>query len=170
MLGICNGFQVLIKLGLVPYGEIRVPSESAPTLTYNNIGRHQAKIARTRISSNKSPWLAQTNVGDIHNIAISHGEGKFVASEDVMRELIANGQVATQYVDFNNEATYDIEFNPNGSFYAVEGITSADGRVFGKMGHSERIGEEVYKNIIGEKTKRYLNLELNILDKALMFN
>ncbi|EGT3638459.1 TPA: phosphoribosylformylglycinamidine synthase [Clostridioides difficile] len=154
MLGICNGFQVLIKLGLVPYGEIRVPSESAPTLTYNNIGRHQAKIARTRISSNKSPWLAQTNVGDIHNIAISHGEGKFVASEDVMRELIANGQVATQYVDFNNEATYDIEFNPNGSFYAVEGITSADGRVFGKMGHSERIGEEVYKNIIGEKEQK----------------
>lgn len=154
MLGICNGFQVLIKLGLVPYGEIRVPSESALTLTYNNIGRHQAKIARTRISSNKSPWLAQTNVGDIHNIAISHGEGKFVASEDVMRELIANGQVATQYVDFNNEATYDIEFNPNGSFYAVEGITSADGRVFGKMGHSERIGEEVYKNIIGEKDQK----------------
>lgn len=154
MLGICNGFQVLIKLGLVPYGEIRVPSESAPTLTYNNIGRHQAKIARTRISSNKSPWLAQTNVGDIHNIAISHGEGKFVASEDVMRELIANGQVATQYVDFNNEATYDIEFNPNGSFYAVEGITSADGRVFGKMVHSERIGEEVYKNIIGEKDQK----------------
>ncbi|MCJ0427948.1 phosphoribosylformylglycinamidine synthase [Clostridioides difficile] len=154
MLGICNGFQVLIKLGLVPYGEIRVPSESAPTLTYNNIGRHQAKIARTRISSNKSPWLAQTNVGDIHNIAISHGEGKFVASEDVMRELIANGQVATQYVDFNNEATYDIEFNPNGSFYAVEGITSVDGRVFGKMGHSERIGEEVYKNIIGEKEQK----------------
>lgn len=154
MLGICNGFQVLIKLGLVPYGEIRVPSESAPTLTYNNIGRHQAKIARTRISSNKSPWLAQTNVGDIHNIAISHGEGKFVASEDVMRELIANGQVATQYVDFNNEATYDNEFNPNGSFYAVEGITSADGRVFGKMGHSERIGEEVFKNIIGEKDQK----------------
>ncbi|MGO0986840.1 phosphoribosylformylglycinamidine synthase [Clostridioides difficile] len=154
MLGICNGFQVLIKLGLVPYGEIRVPSESAPTLTYNNIGRHQAKIARTRISSNKSPWLAQTNVGDIHNIAISHGEGKFVASEDVMRELIANGQVATQYVDFNNEATYDIDFNPNGSFYAVEGITSADGRVFGKMGHSERIGEEVFKNIIGEKDQK----------------
>ncbi|CZR75752.1 Phosphoribosylformylglycinamidine synthase [Clostridioides difficile] len=154
MLGICNGFQVLIKLGLVPYGEIRVPSESAPTLTYNNIGRHQAKIARTRISSNKSPWLAQTNVGDIHNIAISHGEGKFVASEDVMRELIANGQVATQYVDFNNEATYDIEFNPNGSFYAVEGITSVDGRVFGKMGHSERIGEEVFKNIIGEKDQK----------------
>ncbi|NMS89708.1 phosphoribosylformylglycinamidine synthase [Clostridioides difficile] len=154
MLGICNGFQVLIKLGLVPYGEIRVQSENAPTLTYNNIGRHQAKIARTRISSNKSPWLAQTNVGDIHNIAVSHGEGKFVASEEVMRELIANGQVATQYVDFNNEATYDIEFNPNGSFYAVEGITSADGRVFGKMGHSERIGEEVYKNIIGEKDQK----------------
>ncbi|MDB3085910.1 phosphoribosylformylglycinamidine synthase [Clostridioides difficile] len=154
MLGICNGFQVLIKLGLVPYGEIRVQSENAPTLTYNNIGRHQAKIARTRISSNKSPWLAQTNVGDIHNIAVSHGEGKFVASEEVMRELIANGQVATQYVDFNDEATYDIEFNPNGSFYAVEGITSVDGRVFGKMGHSERIGEAVYKNIIGEKDQK----------------
>ncbi|KPI55030.1 phosphoribosylformylglycinamidine synthase [Clostridioides difficile] len=154
MLGICNGFQVLIKLGLVPYGEIRVQSENAPTLTYNNIGRHQAKIARTRISSNKSPWLAQTNVGDIHNIAVSHGEGKFVASEEIMRELIANGQVATQYVDFNNEATYDIEFNPNGSFYAVEGITSVDGRVFGKMGHSERIGEAVYKNIIGEKDQK----------------
>ncbi|MER0285065.1 phosphoribosylformylglycinamidine synthase [Clostridioides difficile] len=154
MLGICNGFQVLIKLGLVPYGEIRVQSENAPTLTYNNIGRHQAKIARTRISSNKSPWLAQTNVGDIHNIAVSHGEGKFVASEEVMRELIANGQVATQYVDFNNEATYNIEFNPNGSFYAVEGITSVDGRVFGKMGHSERIGEAVYKNIIGEKDQK----------------
>ena len=154
MLGICNGFQVLIKLGLVPYGEIRVPSESAPTLTYNNIGRHQAKIARTRISSNKSPWLAQTNVGDIHNVAISHGEGRFVAPEKLIKELIKNGQVATQYVDFNNEATYDIEFNPNGSFYAVEGITSADGRVFGKMGHSERIGEEVYKNIIGEKDQK----------------
>ena len=115
MLGICNGFQALIKLGLVPYGEIRETKEDAPTLTYNNIGRHQAKIVRTRISSNKSPWLAGTEVGDIHSIAISHGEGRFVANEEVIKQLIANGQVATQYVDFDNNPTYDIEFNPNGS-------------------------------------------------------
>ncbi|MEG0843506.1 MAG: phosphoribosylformylglycinamidine synthase [Romboutsia sp.] len=154
MLGICNGFQALIKLGLVPYGEIRAPHENAPTLTYNNIGRHQSKIVKTRISSNKSPWLAGTEVGDVHSIAVSHGEGKFVASEDVMKSLIANGQIATQYVDFNNEATYDIDFNPNGSFYGVEGITSIDGRVFGKMGHSERKGDYVLKNIIGEKDQK----------------
>ena len=115
MLGICNGFQALIKLGLVPYGEIRKPSVDAPTLTYNNIGRHQAKIVQTRIASNKSPWLANTSVGDIHSIAISHGEGKFVANEETMRHLIENGQIATQYVDFNGNATYDIDFNPNGS-------------------------------------------------------
>lgn len=154
MLGICNGFQALIKLGLVPFGEIRDIDENAPTLTYNNIGRHQAKIVRTRIASNKSPWLAQTEVGDIHSIPISHGEGKFVASDEVMKQLIANGQIATQYVDFNGEATYDIEFNPNGSTFAVEGITSLDGRVFGKMGHSERIGENVIKNILGEKDQK----------------
>ncbi|MGX4598258.1 phosphoribosylformylglycinamidine synthase [Faecalimicrobium sp. JNUCC 81] len=154
MLGICNGFQALIKLGLLPYGEIREADENAPTLTYNNIGRHQSKIVRTKISSNKSPWLANTEVGDIHNIAISHGEGRFVASEEVMRSLIESGQIATQYVDFENKATYDIEFNPNGSFYGVEGITSLDGRIFGKMGHSERIGENVMKNIIGEKDQK----------------
>ncbi|MGL6105851.1 phosphoribosylformylglycinamidine synthase, partial [Romboutsia sp.] len=130
MLGICNGFQALIKLGLVPYGEIRETCVDAPTLTYNNIGRHQAKMIQTRIASNKSPWLYGTEVGDVHSVAVSHGEGKFVASEEVMRELIANGQVATQYVDFNGDATYDIDFNPNGSTYAVEGITSLDGRVF----------------------------------------
>lgn len=151
MIGICNGFQALIKLGLVPYGEIMTPSDHMPTLTYNNIGRHQAKMVRTRVASNKSPWLAATNVGDVHSIAISHGEGKFVASEEVMKSLIENGQIATQYVDFDGNATYDIDFNPNGSYYAVEGITSADGRVLGKMGHSERIGENVVKNIVGAK-------------------
>ena len=154
MLGICNGFQALIKLGLLPYGEIREIDENAPTLTYNNIGRHQSKIVRTKISSNKSPWLANTEIGDIHNIAVSHGEGRFVANEEVMRSLIENGQIATQYVDFENKATYDIEFNPNGSFYGVEGITSLDGRIFGKMGHSERLGENVMKNIIGEKDQK----------------
>ena len=151
MIGICNGFQALIKLGLVPYGEIMTPSDHMPTLTYNNIGRHQAKMVRTRVASNKSPWLAGTKVGDVHSIAISHGEGKFVASEEVMKSLIENGQIATQYVDFDGNATYDIDFNPNGSYYAVEGITSADGRVLGKMGHSERIGENVVKNIVGAK-------------------
>src|SRR5699024_8717664 len=161
MLGICNGFQALIKLGLVPYGEIRETTVDAPTLTYNNIGRHQSKIVRTRIASNKSPWLAATEVGDTHSIAISHGEGKFVASEEVMRQLIANGQIATQYVDFNDNATYDIDFNPNGSTYAVEGITSADGRIFGKMGHSERIGEHVIKNIIGEKDQKIFESGVN---------
>lgn len=151
MIGICNGFQALIKLGLVPYGEIMTPSDHMPTLTYNNIGRHQAKMVRTRVASNTSPWLAGTKVGDVHSIAISHGEGKFVASEEVMKSLIENGQIATQYVDFDGNATYDIDFNPNGSYYAVEGITSADGRVLGKMGHSERIGENVVKNIVGAK-------------------
>ena len=161
MLGICNGFQALIKLGLVPYGEIRETTVDAPTLTYNNIGRHQSKIVRTRIASNKSPWLAATEVGDTHSIAISHGEGKFVANEEVMRQLIDNGQIATQYVDFNDNATYDIDFNPNGSTYAVEGITSADGRIFGKMGHSERIGEHVIKNIIGEKDQKIFESGVN---------
>lgn len=154
MLGICNGFQALIKLGLVPYGEIRDTDENAPTLTYNNIGRHQSKIIKTRIASNKSPWLAGTQVGDTHSIAISHGEGKFVANKEVMKQLIENGQIATQYVDFDNNPTYDIEFNPNGSYYGVEGITSIDGRIFGKMGHSERVGEHVIKNILGEKDQK----------------
>ncbi|WP_101773286.1 phosphoribosylformylglycinamidine synthase [Peptostreptococcus faecalis] len=154
MIGICNGFQALIKLGLVPYGEIKTPSADMPTLTYNNIGRHQAKVIQTRVASNKSPWLAATEVGDVHSIAISHGEGRFVASDDVMKSLIENGQIATQYVDFDGNATYDIEFNPNGSYYAVEGITSLDGRILGKMGHSERVGENVIKNIIGKKDQK----------------
>mgnify|MGYP000370837092 CR=1 FL=1 len=165
MLGICNGFQALIKLGLVPYGEIRETSVDAPTLTYNNIGRHQSKIVRTRIASNKSPWLKATEVGDTHSIAISHGEGKFVASEEVMRQLIANGQIATQYVDFNDNATYDIDFNPNGSTYAVEGITSADGRILGKMGHSERIGENLYRNVPGEFDQKIFKSGVNYFRK-----
>ncbi|CEQ13934.1 phosphoribosylformylglycinamidine synthase [[Clostridium] sordellii] len=154
MLGICNGFQALIKLGLVPYGKIMDIDENCPTLTYNKIGRHQAKMVKTRISSNKSPWLYGTEVGDIHSIAISHGEGRFVADEKTLKQLIDNGQIATQYVDLEGNATYDIDFNPNGSTFAVEGITSIDGRILGKMGHSERIGNQVVKNIIGEKDQK----------------
>ena len=154
MLGICNGFQALIKLGLVPYGKIMDIDENCPTLTYNKIGRHQAKMVKTRISSNKSPWLYGTEVGDIHSIAISHGEGRFVADEKTLKQLIDNGQIATQYVNLEGNATYDIDFNPNGSIFAVEGITSIDGRILGKMGHSERIGNQVVKNIIGEKDQK----------------
>ena len=162
MLGICNGFQALIKLGLVPYGEIKpVTAEDAPTITYNNIGRHQAKVVTTRIASNKSPWLAGTQVGDLHSISISHGEGKFVANKETFDQLVANGQIATQYVDLDGNATYDIDYNPNGSFYAVEGITSADGRILGKMGHSERIGKYTLKNIYGEKDQKIFESGVN---------
>ncbi len=150
MCGICNGFQALIKLGLVPFGKIIDTDESCPTLTFNTISRHQSRIVRTRVASNKSPWLALTNVGDVYNVAISHGEGRFLASEEFIKALAANGQVATQYVDLDNKATGDVHFNPNGSVCAVEGITSPDGRVFGKMGHSERIGAGLYKNVYGE--------------------
>ena len=149
MCGICNGFQALVKLGLVPYGKIIDTDENCPTLTFNVIGRHQSRIVRTRVASNNSPWLANTQVGDIYNVAISHGEGRFYASEELARQLIANGQVATQYVDLNGMATADVHFNPNGSIFAIEGITSPDGRVFGKMGHSERIGAGLYKNVPG---------------------
>ena len=149
MCGICNGFQALIKLGLVPYGKIIDTDETCPTLTFNNISRHQSRIVRTRVASNKSPWLALTNVGDVYNVPISHGEGKFLASETLIRQLAANGQIATQYVDLEGNATADVHFNPNGSLYAIEGITSPDGRVFGKMGHSERVGKGLYKNVPG---------------------
>ena len=149
MCGICNGFQALVKLGLVPYGKIIDTDENCPTLTFNVIGRHQSRIVRTRVASNNSPWLANTKVGDIYNVAISHGEGRFYASEELARQLIANGQVATQYVDLDGNATADVRFNPNGSIFAIEGITSPDGRVFGKMGHSERIGSGLYKNVPG---------------------
>ena len=149
-LGICNGFQALIKLGLVPYGEIVDIKEDMATLTYNNINRHMSSIIRTRVTSTKSPWFSSVNAGDIHSVAISHGEGRFVAPESLIKELIANGQVATQYVDFDGNVSLNMPFNPNGSMYGIEGITSPDGRVLGKMAHSERIGESVYKNIPGE--------------------
>ena len=150
MLGICNGFQALIKLGLVPYGKIVDLDADCPTLTYNAIGRHQSKLVRTRICSNKSPWLTETKVGDIWTVPISHGEGRFYAPEELVKKLAVNGQIATQYVDLNGEATMDTEFNPNGSVCAIEGITSPDGRVFGKMGHSERIGSQLYRNVPGK--------------------
>lgn len=150
MCGICNGFQALIKLGLVPYGKIIDTDENCPTLTFNTIGRHQSRIVRTRIASNKSPWLADTNVGDIYNVPISHGEGRFLAPEELIKELAENGQIATQYVDLYGNATSDVHFNPNDSMYAIEGITSPDGRVFGKMGHSERWGDGLYKNVYGD--------------------
>ena len=149
MCGICNGFQALIKLGLVPYGKIIDTDENCPTLTFNTIGRHQSRIVRTRVASNRSPWLALTEVGDIYNVPISHGEGRFLADEKLIRELAANGQIATQYVDLDGNATADVRFNPNDSMYAIEGITSPDGRVFGKMGHSERIGKGLYRNVEG---------------------
>ena len=149
MCGICNGFQALIKLGLVPYGKIIDTDENCPTLTYNTIARHQSRIVRTRIASNKSPWLALTEVGDVYNVPISHGEGRFLASEELIRKLAENGQIATQYVDLEGNATVDVHFNPNDSMFAIEGITSPDGRVFGKMGHSERIGDGLYKNVSG---------------------
>ncbi len=154
VLGICNGFQALIKLGLLPFGEIREIDEACPTLTFNTIGRHQSNLVKTRIASNLSPWLNNVKVGDIHTVAISHGEGRFTANSDVLAALEANGQIATQYVDLDGKPTYDISFNPNGSINAVEGITSPDGRVFGKMGHSERIGTNLYKNVPGEKDQK----------------
>ena len=163
MLGICNGFQALIKLGLVPYGRIMDTDESFPTLTYNVIGRHQSKLVRTRVCSTRSPWLAGTEVGDIYTVPISHGEGRFLASQELIdgegrfvaspelaAQLAANGQIATQYAGLDGYATMDIAFNPNGSVCAIEGITSPDGRVFGKMGHSERIGPALYRNVPGD--------------------
>ncbi len=150
MLGICNGFQALIKLGLVPYGEIIDTDETCPTLTYNTIGRHQSRLVRTRVASNKSPWLMNTKPGEVYTVPISHGEGRFLASDELIRKLADNGQIATQYVDLAGEPTADIRFNPNNSAFAVEGITSPDGRVFGKMGHTERTGAGLYINVPGE--------------------
>ena len=150
MLGICNGFQALIKLGLVPYGKIIDTDAHCPTLTYNTIGRHQSRIVRTRVCTNNSPWLAGCEVGEIYNVPISHGEGRFLAEESVLKSLAENGQIATQYVDLAGNATDDIHFNPNDSMAAIEGILSPDGRVLGKMGHSERIGAGLYKNVPGE--------------------
>ncbi|MBP3454118.1 MAG: phosphoribosylformylglycinamidine synthase [Clostridia bacterium] len=151
MLGICNGFQALVKLGLVPFGKIVDTDDQCPTLTFNEIGRHQSMLVRTRIASNKSPWLSKCDVDDIHTIAISHGEGRFVGPEALLRQLAANGQIATQYVDLAGNPSMDTRFNPNASYFAIEGITSPDGRVLGKMGHTERSGENLYKNVPGNK-------------------
>ena len=151
MLGICNGFQALIKLGLVPFGEIVDMTEDSPTLTFNTIARHQSMMVTTRIASDKSPWLAGCKVGDLHTVAISHGEGRFVASDALIRRMANNGQIATQYVDEYGKPTMDIRYNPNTSIDAIEGITSPDGRVLGKMGHSERIGRDICKNVCGNK-------------------
>ncbi len=151
MLGICNGFQALIKLGLVPFGRIVDTDDQCPTLTFNEIGRHQSMLVRTRVASNKSPWLSRCAVGDVHTIAISHGEGRFVGPEALIRSLAANGQIATQYVDLSGAPSMDTRFNPNASYFAIEGITSPDGRVLGKMGHTERSGENLYKNVPGDK-------------------
>ena len=152
MLGVCNGFQALVKLGLVPYGEIRPATPDSPTLTFNLIGRHQSRYVTTRVASVRSPWMLLSHVGDLHSIAISHGEGRFVAPQSVVDELIANGQVATQYVDpFTGLPHMGIDCNPNGSVACIEGIFSPDGRVFGKMGHTERSGVHIAKNIPGDK-------------------
>jgi len=151
MLGICNGFQALIKLGLVPYGEIKNLSDEDPTLTFNTIGRHISRMATTKVMSNKSPWLQGVTAGDIHHIPVSHGEGRFVASEAMIRDLFAKGQVATTYVDSQGKPSMNVFDNPNGSMYGIEGLLSEDGRVLGKMGHSERIGSNVAKNIYGNQ-------------------
>jgi phosphoribosylformylglycinamidine synthase len=161
ILGICNGFQALIKLGLLPYGKITDITEKSPTLTYNEIGTHMSRIVQTKVVSNLSPWLSNLKVGDVHSIPVSHGEGRFVAEDAVIKKLFEKGQVATQYVDFNGSPSYDINFNPNGSMYAIEGITSMDGRVFGKMGHSERFTTNTLKNIIGEKDQKIFEAGVN---------
>ena len=160
--GICNGFQALIKLGLVPYGEIIDTDENCPTLTFNTIGRHQSRIVRVRVASSKSPWLAQTRPGDIYSVPISHGEGRFLASDELIASLARNGQIATQYVDMDGKPTADIRFNPNNSCSAIEGILSPDGRVFGKMGHAERIGDNLYKNVEG-------NYDMKLFESAVRY-
>lgn len=161
MLGICNGFQALIKLGLVPYGEIVDIEEGMATLTYNEINRHMSSIIRTKITSNKSPWFSEVNIGDIHSVAISHGEGRFVAPKEILEKLSKNAQIATQYVDLNGNISMDMPYNPNGSMLAIEGITSPDGRILGKMGHSERIGEDLYKNIPGNFDQKIFKAGVN---------
>lgn len=161
MLGICNGFQALIKLGLVPYGEIRDLTAESPTLTFNNIGRHISQIVTTKVVSNKSPWFSCCEPGEEHSIAVSHGEGRFYAPDSVIQELFANGQVATQYVNANGIPTMNTPFNPNGSLYAIEGITSPDGRILGKMGHSERFAPGLFRNIAGEKDQKIFKSGVN---------
>ena len=163
MLGICNGFQALVKLGLLPFGEIRDMDDESPTLTHNLIGRHVSAMVQTRVASVKSPWFKNVSVGDIHTIPVSHGEGRFAASKRILEDLINNGQIATQYVDFSGTATMKTEFNPNGSVMAIEGITSRDGRILGKMGHSERTGTNLYKNIPGNREQHIFRSAIEFL-------
>ena len=161
MLGICNGFQALIKLGLVPYGEIRTQQPTDPTLTFNTLGRHVSRMVYTRVSSVKSPWLSLCQPGDIHAVPVSHGEGRFVADDETVLRLAQNGQIAFQYADLSGIPSADIAFNPNGSVSAIEGITSPDGRVLGKMGHSERTSENCCKNVPGEKDQKIFQSGVN---------
>lgn len=162
MAGICNGFQALIKLGLVPYGKICDVDADFPTLTFNEIARHQSKLIRTRVASNKSPWMSKTKPGDIFTTPISHGEGRFIASDELIKQLAENGQILTQYVDLDGNVSADIQFNPNGSYQSIEGITSPDGRVLGKMAHSERIGKNLYKNVLG-------NFDMRMFESAVEY-
>ena len=161
MLGICNGFQALVKLGLLPYGEIREMDDTMPTLTFNTISRHQSKMVNTKVVSKMSPWFSEVELGEEFTVPISHGEGRFIVSKELEEELIANGQIATQYVDFNGNATYDIDFNPNGSIDAIEGITSPDGRILGKMAHSERCYRDILKNMPGKKDQKIFEAGVN---------
>lgn len=161
MMGICNGFQALVKLGLVPYGKIVDMKPEMPTLTFNGIGRHQSRMVNTKVVSKLSPWLAEAELGGIYNIPISHGEGRFVVTESEMKELLENGQIACQYVDFDGKPTYDVDYNPNSSNYAIEAITSADGRVLGKMGHSERVVKDCMRNIPGNKAQKLFESGVN---------
>ena len=154
MIGICNGFQALIKLGLLPTGRIQELSAESPTLTFNSIGRHVSTVTRTRVASSHSPWLAGVEVGDIHAIPVSHGEGRFVASEQSLQHLKVNGQICFQYVNDSGQATEESPFNPNGSHWGIEGICSPDGRILGKMGHSERIGRGLYQNLEEEMDQK----------------
>ena len=165
IIGICNGFQALVKSGLLPYGKIGTVTEESPTLTFNNIGRHISQMVTTKVASNKSPWLNGIELGSEHQIAVSHGEGRFVAPAEVIEKLFQNGQVATQYVNFDGKPTTEFRHNPNGSVMAIEGITSVDGRILGKMGHSERVGDNLYKNIIGEKEQKIFENGVNYFRK-----
>ena len=162
ILGICNGFQALIKLGLVPYGKVLSLTENSPTLTYNNISRHVSTMVNIRVASNMSPWLSACKVGEIYSVPVSHGEGKVVALESVLEQIRLGGQIATQYADLNGKPTMQSPYNPNGSAYAIEGMTSPDGRVFGKMGHSERTGENLYKNFDG-------NFDMKIFESGVKY-
>lgn len=148
-LGVCNGFQALIKLGLLPYGRITQPSPESPTLTFNAIGRHQSRLVRTRVTSDKSPWLTLAGAGEIYTVPISHGEGRFLCPPDLFSGLVQNGQIAAQYVNETGRPSMDVRYNPSGSYAAVEAVSSPDGRILGKMGHSERIGNGLYQNVPG---------------------